>query len=65
MAVTIEICIGGVDDLFDSLDPAPLHRRSLDRHAENYIIAACEADVSTELAATPVHHPTRDGVRIT
>ncbi|WP_027469791.1 hypothetical protein [Deefgea rivuli] len=39
---TIELCINSIEQLFNSLDPAPFRERELDRNAERYILSASQ-----------------------
>jgi hypothetical protein len=42
VANKIEINLGRLPQLFNSLDPSPFHERDLDRDAEDYIIGSAE-----------------------
>jgi hypothetical protein len=54
---TIEIRIRSLAQLFDTLDPAPLHGRALDRSAESYIVACAGRHRPTALLRLLVHFP--------
>ena len=42
MRTTIELCINSIEQLFNSLDPAPFRERELDQNAERYILSASQ-----------------------
>ncbi len=42
VAAKIEISLGRLGQLFNSLDPSPFHERDLDQDAEEYIIGSAE-----------------------
>lgn len=54
---TIEISVGTVTDLFDTLDPAPLPTRTLEGGAERYLVARARAHRSTAPPRLVVHLP--------
>ena len=54
---TIAIRIRSLAQLFESLDPAPLQERALDRNAESYILACAGKHRPTEPLRLLVHLP--------
>ena len=54
---TIEIRIRSLAQLFDALDPAPLHERALNRSVESYILARAGKHRPTESWRLLVHLP--------
>jgi len=38
----IEVYVRDLDQLFDSIDPSPFHRRTLDRDAEEFIVSSAK-----------------------
>lgn len=54
---TIEIRIGSLAQLFDTLDPAPLRERALDRKVERYILARAGTHRPTVPLRLLVHLP--------
>ncbi len=65
----IEIRLTKLDQLFNSLDPAPFHERDLDDDAEEYIVAwarelpaRAEVQILVHLPESEVGHATEQGV---
>jgi hypothetical protein len=56
---TIEISLGRLQQLFNSLDPSPFHDRDLDHDAEEYIVGWAE-EISLRLPLRLVIHLPRD-----
>ena len=48
-ATRIEISLGRLSQLFNSLDPSPFHERDLDYDAEDYICGIGRGEFATEV----------------
>ena len=56
-AARIEINLGRLAQLFNSLDPSPFHERDLDQDAEEYIISSAEEIPAQRPLALVIHLP--------
>jgi hypothetical protein len=54
---TIELSLGRIAQLVNSLDPAPFHERDLDADAEDYIIGSAEEIAHQRPVRLVVHLP--------
>jgi len=56
-AAKIEISLGRLGQLFNSLDPSPFHERDLDQDAEEYIIGSAEEIARQHPLSLVIHLP--------
>lgn len=53
----IELRIQTLDQLFDSLDPAPFHAKALDRNAEAYLLESAAEHSARQPLSIEIHAP--------
>lgn len=53
----IELRIQTLDQLFDSLDPAPFHAKALDRNAEAYLLESAAEHGARQALTIAIHAP--------
>ena len=55
----IELRIQTLDQLFDSLDPAPFHAKALDRNAEAYLLESAAEHAARQPLLIEIHAPSQ------
>lgn len=55
----IELRIQSLDQLFDSLDPAPFHAKALDRNAEAYLLESAAEHGARQPLVIEIHAPSQ------